>query len=251
MNFVEAVAIGAASVAAGAINAVVGSGTLITFPTLVACGFPPVLANVTNNIGLVPGVLSAAYGYRRELRGQRRRLLRFGVASLIGGLAGALLLLQLDSAAFDTVVPVLILAACALVLLQPRLNAWLRKRPERGGADGGVPLWCGVLGTGVYGGYFGAAQGVLLMGLFGSFLRDDLQRLNAAKNVLAAIVNGAAAVVFVAVADVDWAAAAVIAAGSTVGGLLGAKVGRKLPAMALRVVIVVVGVTAATVMIVT
>ncbi len=241
----------AASVAAGAINAVVGSGTLITFPTLLACGYPPVLANVTNNIGLVPGVLSAAYGYRRELRGQLRRLLRFGAASLIGGLVGALLLLRLDPSAFDTVVPVLILAACVLVLLQPRLNAWLRRRAGRGGADGGVPLWCGVLGTGVYGGYFGAAQGVLLMGLFGSFLRDDLQRLNAAKNVLASIVNGVAAVVFVAVADVDWTAAAVIAVGSTVGGLLGARVGRRLPATVLRAVIVTVGVTAATVMIAT
>ncbi|WLW53087.1 sulfite exporter TauE/SafE family protein [Streptomyces sp. YU58] len=250
MNGMEAAAIAAASVAAGAINAVVGSGTLITFPTLVACGFPPVLANVTNNIGLVPGVLSAAYGYRRELRGQLRRLLRFGAASLIGGLTGAVLLLQLDSSAFDTVVPVLILAACVLVLLQPRLNAWLKRREQRGGEDGGVPMWCGVLGTGVYGGYFGAAQGVILMGLFGSFLRDDLQRLNAAKNVLAAIVNGAAAVVFVAVADVDWAAAAVIAAGSTLGGLIGARVGRRLPAVVLRAVIVVVGVTAATFMIV-
>lgn len=247
----EAAAIAAASVAAGAINAVVGSGTLITFPTLVACGFPPVLANVTNTIGLAPGVLSAAYGYRRELRGQLRRLLRFGVASLIGGLAGAVLLLQLDSSAFDTVVPVLILAACVLVLLQPRLNAWLKRREQRGDEDGGVPMWCGVLGTGVYGGYFGAAQGVILMGLFGSFLRDDLQRLNAAKNVLAAIVNGAAAVVFIAVSDVDWAAAAVIAAGSTLGGLIGARVGRRLPAVVLRAVIVVVGVTAATLMIAT
>lgn len=251
MNGTEAVAIAAASVAAGAINAVVGSGTLITFPTLVACGYPPVLANVTNNIGLVPGVLSAVYGYRRELRGQLRRLLRFGAASLIGGVTGALLLLQLDPSAFDNVVPVLILAACVLILLQPRLNAWLKRRAESGSTDGGVPMWCGVLGTGVYGGYFGAAQGVLLMGLFGSFLRDDLQRLNAAKNVLAAIVNGAAAVVFIAVADVDWAAAGVIAVGSTVGGLLGARVGRKLPPIVLRTVIVTVGVTAASVMLAT
>ncbi len=251
MNGTEAVAITAASVAAGAINAVVGSGTLITFPTLVACGYPPVLANVTNNIGLAPGLLSAVYGYRRELRGQLRRLLRFGAASLIGGVTGALLLLQLDPAAFDNVVPVLILAACVLILVQPLLNAWVKRRAERGSTDGGIPMWIGVLGTGVYGGYFGAAQGVILMGLFGSFLRDDLQRLNAAKNVLAAIVNGAAAVVFVAVADIDWAAAGVIAAGSTVGGLLGARVGRKLPPVVLRAAIVTVGVTAASVMLAT
>ncbi|MFF8599730.1 sulfite exporter TauE/SafE family protein [Streptomyces sp. NPDC015232] len=251
MDAIETVAIGAASVAAGAINAMVGSGTLITFPTLLAFGYPPVLANVSNNIGLVPGVLSAAYGYRRELKGQLRRLLRFGAASLLGGLAGALLLLTLPAGAFDAVVPVLILAACALVMLQPRLNRWLKERQGAAAAkDGGVPMWCGVLGAGVYGGYFGAAQGVLLMGLFGSFLRDDLQRLNAAKNVLASIVNGVAAVVFIAVADVDWAVAAVIAVGSTLGGLVGAKVGRALPPNVLRGVIVTVGVTAATVMIV-
>ncbi|MBW1601601.1 sulfite exporter TauE/SafE family protein [Streptomyces sp. JJ66] len=241
----ELVAIAAAGVAAGGINAVVGSGTLITFPTLLAFGYPPVLANVSNNIGLVPGTLSAAYGYRRELRGQRRRLLRFGTGSLLGGLIGSLLLLTLPAETFAAVVPVLILAACVLVLLQPRLNRWLtRRRPHDDGRDGGVPMWLGVLGTGVYGGYFGAAQGVLLMGLFGSFLRDDLQRLNAVKNVLAAIVNGVAAVIFIAVTHVDWAAAGAIAAGATLGGLLGARVGRRLPPTALRAVILVVGVTA-------
>ncbi|MCQ4214007.1 sulfite exporter TauE/SafE family protein [Streptomyces longispororuber] len=250
MDAVEAVAIGAAGVAAGGMNAVVGSGTLITFPTLLAFGYPPVLANVSNNIGLVPGVLSAAYGYRRELRGQRRRLIRFGAASLIGGLAGALLLLNLPDAAFRAIVPVLILTACVLVLLQPRLNRWMKNRPNSGSrTDGGVPMWLGVLGTGVYGGYFGAAQGVLLMGMFGAVLRDDLQRLNAAKNVLASLVNGVAAVLFIAVADVDWAVAALIAAGSTAGGLIGARLGRKLPPNAMRGVIVTVGVTASALLI--
>ncbi|MFI7339366.1 sulfite exporter TauE/SafE family protein [Streptomyces sp. NPDC050085] len=245
MDLLEAVAIGAAGVAAGGMNAVVGSGTLITFPTLLALGYPPVLANVSNNIGLVPGTLSAAYGYRRELRGQRARLLRFGTASLLGGLAGALLLLNLPGSAFRRIVPVLILTACLLVLLQPRLNRWTKSRQGAGSrTDGGVPVWLGVLGTGVYGGYFGAAQGVLLMGMFGAVLRDDLQRLNAAKNVLASLVNGIAAVVFIAVADVDWAVAALIAAGSTAGGLIGARVGRRLPPAVLRGVIVTVGVTA-------
>ncbi|MFI7388319.1 sulfite exporter TauE/SafE family protein [Streptomyces sp. NPDC049813] len=226
-------------------NAVVGSGTLITFPTLLAFGCPPVLANVSNNVGLVPGVLSAAYGYRRELRGQRRRLLRFGAASLLGGFTGAVLLLRLPDAAFRAVVPVLILTACLLVLLQPRLNRWTKERRRPGArTDGGIPMWLGVLGTGVYGGYFGAAQGVLLMGMFGAVLRDDLQRLNAAKNVLASLVNGVAAVVFIAVADIDWTVAALIAAGSTAGGLLGARLGRRLPPAAMRGVIVVVGVTA-------
>lgn len=245
MHALETVAIAASAVAAGGINAVVGSGTLITFPTLLAFGYPPVLANVSNTIGLVPGVISAAYGYRAELRGQRRRLVKLGLASLLGGVAGALLLLTLSADAFRAAVPVLILIACVLVLLQPRLQKWLARRESRRHQDGGVPLWAGVMVTGVYGGYFGAAQGVLLMGLFGSFLRDDLQRLNAVKNVLASIVNGVAAVIFVAVTTVDWTVAGVIALGSTLGGLIGARVGRRLSPAVLRGLIVAVGVTAA------
>ncbi|MFF3248398.1 sulfite exporter TauE/SafE family protein [Streptomyces sp. NPDC002870] len=244
MQALETAAIAAAAVAAGGINAVVGSGTLITFPTLLAFGWPPVLANVSNTIGLVPGVLGAAYGYRRELRGQRPRLLRLGGAALIGGLAGALLLLTLPGGTFKAAVPVLILLACALVLLQPRLTGWLQQRSGYGSKDGGVPVWAGVLGTAVYGGYFGAAQGFLLMALFGTFLPDDPRRLNAAKTVLAALVNGVAAAVFIAVTDVDWAAVGVIALGSTIGGLLGARVSRRLPPHVLRGVIVAVGVTA-------
>ncbi|MFF3645193.1 sulfite exporter TauE/SafE family protein [Streptomyces sp. NPDC002564] len=248
MEALEMVAVGAAGVAAGGLNAVVGSGTLITFPTLLAFGYPPVLANVSNNLGLVPGTLSAAYGYRREMKGQFRRLVRFGSASLVGGLIGALLLLKLPADAFQAVVPALILTACLLVLLQPWLSRRLRHHEEGAGHDGGVPMWCGVLATGVYGGYFGAAQGVLLMALFGTFLPDDLQRLNAAKNVLASIVNGVAAVVFIAVADIDWTAAGLIALGSTVGGLVGARFGRRLPPPVMRGFIVVVGVTASVIM---
>lgn len=245
MQALETVAIAAAAVAAGGINAVVGSGTLITFPTLLAFGYPPVLANVSNTIGLVPGVLSAAYGYRAELKGQLPRLVKLGLASLLGGVIGAVLLLTLPADAFQSAVPVLILVACALVVLQPRLQKWLARRDGGARTDGGVSLWAGVLGTGVYGGYFGAAQGVLLMGLFGTFLRDDLQRLNAVKNVLASIVNGVAAVVFIAVSTVDWTVAGVIAVGSTLGGLLGARVGRRLSPAVLRGLIVTIGVTAA------
>lgn len=245
MQALEAVAIAAAAVAAGGINAVVGSGTLITFPTLLAFGYPPVLANVSNTIGLVPGVISAAYGYRAELKGQRSRLIKLGSASLLGGVTGAVLLLKLSADTFRSAVPVLILIACALVLLQPRLQKWLARRGGSGRKDGGAPMWAGVMVTGVYGGYFGAAQGVLLMGLFGSFLRDDLQRLNAVKNVLASLVNGVAAVIFIAVTSVDWTVAGVIALGSTLGGLIGARVGRRLSPAVLRGLIVAVGVTAA------
>lgn len=244
MNVLEAAAIFAAGVGAGGINAAVGSGSLITFPTLVALGYPPVVANVSNNVGLVPGSAAGAYGYRRELRGQRDRLLRLGTASLTGSLIGGGLLLGLPERAFKVIVPVLILLALVLVVVQPRVNAWVLARREKHHPHGGPWLWAGVLAAGVYGGYFGAAQGIVLIGLLGIFLDDDLQRLNGTKNVLSGVVNATAAVLFIAVAEVDWPAVLLIAVGSTLGGLIGASVGRRLPAVVLRGVIVVVGVAA-------
>jgi len=236
-----------AGVAAGTINTVVGSGTLITFPTLLAFGVPPVTANVSNTIGLVPGSVSGAIGYRRELRGQRGRLLRLASASLVGGIAGAVLLLALPPEAFNAIVPVLILAGCVLVLLQPTIARKVAARAEgRGGAPehGALWVWVLVMLTGVYGGYFGAAQGVLLMAVLGIGIQDSLQRLNGTKNVLAGLVNAVAAVVFVVVAEVDWVAAALIAVGAVVGGQVGATVGRRLSPFVLRMVIVTVGVVA-------
>jgi uncharacterized membrane protein YfcA len=233
--------------AAGTINTVVGSGTLITFPTLLAFGISPVTANVSNTVGLAPGSLSGAIGYRAELAGQRRRLLRLGSASLIGGVGGALLLLVLPSGAFDAIVPVLILLGCVLVILGPRISRRVAARAEE---RGGLPehgagwVWPAVLGAGVYGGYFGAAQGVLLMAILGIGVDDTMQRHNATKNVLALLVNGIAAVVFVFVAHVNWSVAGLIAVGSIIGGQLGATVGRRLPPAVLRGVIVVVGVVA-------
>jgi uncharacterized protein len=220
---------------------------LITFPTLLAFGIPPVTANVSNTIGLVPGSISGAIGYRRELVGQRSRVLRLSVASLVGGLTGAVLLLVLPDDAFAAIVPVLILLGCVLVVLQPRISAWVAARHD---AAGGLPhhgawwVWPGVLLTGVYGGYFGAAQGVLLMAVLGIGVDESLQRLNAVKNVLAAIVNGIAGLLFIAVAEVDWRVVGLIAVGSVVGAQVGATVGRRLPGGVLRVVIVVVGVVA-------
>ena len=233
-----------AGMAAGTINTVVGSGTLITFPTLLALGVPAVTANVSNNIGLVPGALSGAYGYRRELVGQRPRLVKLGPASLLGGLTGAVLLLVLPDGAFKAVVPVLILLGVVLVIFQPAISKRVAKRAE---SRGGVPehgelwVWAAVCGAGIYGGYFGAAQGVLLMAILGVGLQETMQRNNATKNVLAALVNGVAAVIFIVVADVDWKIVALIAVGSTIGGQLGATVGRKLSPTLLRGVIVVVG----------
>jgi uncharacterized protein len=247
VSLFEAVAILLAGVAAGTINTVVGSGTLITFPTLLAFGVPPVTANVSNTIGLVPGGIAGAIGYRRELVGQRPRVLRLATASLVGGLVGAVLLLVLPDDAFAAIVPVLILLGCVLVVLQPRISAWVAARHD---AAGGLPhhgawwVWPGVLLTGVYGGYFGAAQGVLLMAVLGIGVDETLQRLNAVKNVLAAIVNAIAGLLFIVVAEVDWQVVALIAVGSVVGAQIGATVGRRLPAAVLRVVIVVVGVAA-------
>jgi uncharacterized membrane protein YfcA len=259
VSFWEVVAILLAGMAAGTINTVVGSGTLITFPTLLAFGIPPVTANVSNTIGLAPGSLSGAIGYRRELVGQRTRLIRLGSGSLIGGVVGALLLLWLPSSAFDAIVPVLIVLGCVLVVVGPRIQRRVTARAEaRGGLaeHGAWWVWPAVLLAGVYGGYFGAAQGVLLMAILGIGVADSMQRHNATKNVLALLVNGIAAIAFVILSVVDipgipggethvnWAAAGLIAVGSTIGGQLGATVGRRLPPTVLRALIVVVGVVA-------
>ena len=248
MTGLEMVAVLLAGLAAGTINTVVGSGTLITFPTLLAVGVPPVTANVSNTIGLVPGSLSGAIGYRRELRGQRARLLRLGTASLAGGVLGAVLLLGLPDAAFNAIVPVLIAAGCVLVLVQPYVGRWVAARAAARGRvvpeHGALWVWAMVLLTGVYGGYFGAAQGVLLMAVMGIGIQDSLQRLNGVKNVLAGLVNGIAAVIFIVVADVDWAVVALIGLGSVIGGQVGATVGRRLPPWLLRLVIVGVGTAA-------
>jgi uncharacterized membrane protein YfcA len=234
-----------AGMAAGTINVVVGSGTLITFPTLLAFGVPPVTANVSNTIGLVPGVASGVVGYRRELRGQRARAIRLGSASIAGGIVGAVLLLSLPPGAFSAIVPALIVVGLVLVVLQPRISAWVDARHEGArGEFGPWWVWPAIFGTGMYGGYFGAAQGVILMGLLGIGIADTLQRLNGLKNVLAGLVNGVAGLIFVFVADVDWTVVALIAAGSVVGGQIGATVGRRLSPTVLRIVIVVVGLVA-------
>src|SRR5512132_1201082 len=216
MDVGEVIAIGLAGLAAGAINTVVGSGTLITFPVLLAFGYSPVTANVSNTIGLVPGSLSGAVGYRRELEGQRRRILRLGTASLLGGTTGAVLLLVLPASAFKAIVPVFIAIALVLVVLQPRLNRLLPEREISREREGGRWTSLGVYATGVYGGYFGAAQGSLVIGFLGVVLPQDLQRTSALKNVLTAIVNGVAGLYFAFAADVAWGPAAIIAGTSMI-----------------------------------
>jgi uncharacterized membrane protein YfcA len=221
-------------------NTIVGAGSLITFPALLAVGLPPVVANVSSTLGLLPGSTSGAIGYRQELEGQKGRALRLAVSATLGGATGAGLLLALPATTFERVVPFLILAACALVALQPNLSRLLVKhRPD--GAEHSVALVLFVSLVAIYGGYFGAAQGVMLIALLGIFVPEDLQRLNGLKNVLSVLVNGAAAIIFVALAPIAWLPAGLLAIGSIAGGQVGALVGRRLPPRPLRWLIIAVG----------
>jgi uncharacterized membrane protein YfcA len=244
MGIGEALAIALAGFAAGTINTVVGSGTLITFPVLLAFGYAPVTANVSNSIGLVPGSISGAVGYRRELVGQRGRALRLGTASVLGGLTGAALLLLLPASAFEAIVPVFIAIALALITMQPRLNRMLAKHVGDLGRRGRMITLLAIFATGVYGGYFGAAQGILLLGILGLALTQDLHRTNALKNVLAGLVNGVSGAFFILAAHVEWGPVAIIAVSSVLGAQMGARYGRRLPPRALRGLILVVGTTA-------
>jgi uncharacterized membrane protein YfcA len=250
----EMVAVALAGLTAGSINAVVGSGTLVTFPVLLAVGLPPVTATISNSLGLVPGGLTGAIGYRRELRGQRRLLMRLLPASLLGALTGSFLLLHLPASAFEAIVPGLVALAVVLVAVQPLLQRWLAARRARNGIEDEprigrgrlAALLAGAYATGTYGGYFAASQGVLQVGIFGLLLREPLQRLNAIKNVLTLGVNAVAALAYVVVATdrIDWLAAGLVACGSLVGGHVGSTLGRRLPAPVLRTAIVLLGLVA-------
>jgi uncharacterized membrane protein YfcA len=244
MTVLEALAITAAGAVAGGVNTVVGSGSLITFPTLLAVGYPPVTANVSNSIGLVPGGVSGSIGYRAELRGQGRRTSILAVGTTIGAVIGGILLLSLPGDVFDAVVPILILLSVGLMAMRP--SAKLRERGDN--LPGGI---ASSFFVGIYGGYFGAAQGIILMSLLRRCFHEDLQVLNAIKNVLAAIANLVAGVLFVLVAHVAWGAAALIAAGSTVGAQVGAHYGRRLPQEVLRWVVIVYGAIVAVILIIT
>jgi uncharacterized protein len=243
MDLLEALAIVAAGMAAGTINTIVGSGSLITFPVLIGLGYAPLVANVSNNIGLVPGGFTGIFGYRRELAGQRHRVIGLAVFSAVGAAIGAALLLTLPASAFEAIVPALIAVALLLVVFQPRITEWLARRGHTR-EQHGPGLQAAVGATGVYGGYFGAAQGVILISLLGIGIRDDLQRLNALKNVLASTANLVAGVIFVFAAHVNWGIAGLIAVGSIAGGAIGARYGRRLDPGVLRALIVVIGIAA-------
>jgi uncharacterized membrane protein YfcA len=243
----EVIALLGAGMAAGTINTIVGAGTLITFPTLLFFGYPPLVANVSNTVGLVAGGITGIHGYRRELVGQGSVLRTLMPVSLVGAVTGAILLLWLPPAAFNAIVPVLIAAGLLLVLLGPRLQAWAATRhPDHDSSGRRLLLTTGIFASGVYGGYFGAAQGVLLVGIMSALMTISLQRVNGLKNVLATVANFVAALTFIllAPARINWAVAALIAVGALAGGYLGARFGRRLSPMMLRGLIVVVGVLA-------
>jgi uncharacterized membrane protein YfcA len=244
MSLIEVLAVVAAGFAAGAVNTIVGSGSLITYPVLVLLGVPPVTANIANTVGLVPGSIAGAWGYRNKLPGQTSLLVTLGTASVIGAIGGAALLTQLPGRAFAFVVPVLILAAALLVGMQPLIAG--RTRPTAGSRRGQLTVW--VLLSGVYGGYFSAAQGVILLGFLGLFLKTGLQEQNAVKNVLQALVNIVAAAFFVTLGGIAWQYAGLVAIGSVAGAPMGARIAQRIPTRHFRVGIVVFGVGMAVVM---
>ena len=238
----------AAGLLAGAVNAVAGGGSLVSFPALLAAGYPAVTANVTNTVALVPGYVGSVAGGRAELAGQAARLRGLGLFSAVGAVVGSVLLLTTPSEVFRAVVPFLILLGCALLLAQPSLA---RRVQARSGERRSSPvLLAGVLLAGVYGAYFGAGLGVVLLGLLGVFLAERLGRVNAFKNVLSTVVNVVALVAFGVFGPVAWEAVVVIAAASLAGGYVGGRVASRIPSHALRAAVVVYGVAVAVVLLV-
>jgi uncharacterized protein len=227
--------------AAGVINSIAGGGSLILFPTLVALGLGTVAANVTNSIAQWPGYLGGMVGFRREYAGQRGRLLRFGAVALLGGTAGSVLLLTTPSEAFDVVVPVLVLLASLLLAVQPLLTRRLRKAEEEGPRRDPVWLYAALFLATVYGGYFGGALGVILVGVLGIGLHR-LKLANALKSALSAVTATVTLVVFGLFGPVAWLVVAVAAPASLLGGFLGARIATRIPTTPLRVFIVVFGV---------
>ena len=245
MDALEATALLAAGAVAGAVNAVAGGGSLVSFPALLAVGYSPVTANVTNQVGLVPGYLGGSVGYRAELVGQSARARTLGLAAGLGAAAGTAILLVAPANSFRALVPYLVLAACALLAFQPAL---IRAAGHHRTEHPGVPLHAGTFAAGVYGGYFGGALGIVLLALLGALLTDGLHRLNALKGLLSLIVGIVGAVGFAAFGPVAWGAAALVAGGSLLGGRAGAGLARRLAPDVLRGAIVVYGVTAAVIL---
>jgi uncharacterized protein len=246
MDAGTAVLLAAAGFGAGAVNAVAGGGSLITFPALLAAGYPSIVANVTNSIGVLPGYLGGSLAYRRELRGQGARIRALAITSATGAAAGAALLLVSPASVFEAIVPWLILAACALLAIQPRVAAAVRGHRARPP----LALHAALFAATVYGGYFGAGLGIMLLAALGAFLDDDLQRLNACKGVLSLLVALVSAAGFAIFGPVAWDAAAIIGVTCLAGGAAGVSAARRLPAAVLRGVVIAYGAGAAGVLLV-
>jgi uncharacterized membrane protein YfcA len=238
------VLLAAAGFLAGALNAAAGGGSLISFPALIAVGYPPLTANVTNNIAVAPGYVTGATGYRRELRGQGHRILPLTVASAIGSFVGVGLIMISSQSAFESIVPFLVLAACVLLAFQPAITRRLEEHSGDRNRPGSGVL-AGQALAAVYGGYFSAALGVVVLAVLGLAFDDTLQRLNALKALLQLIIGAVSAVGFALVTPVAWTAVAVVAPASVVGGEVGARLARRVSDRALRVGIVTYGVACA------
>jgi len=236
-----------AGLLAGGVNAVAGGGSLISFPALLAAGYPPVTANVTNTVALVPGYVGSVAGSRADLEGQSSRVRSLGLVSVVGAVLGSVLLLTTPSEVFRAVVPFLILLGCALLVAQPRLA---RRVQQGGGRRSGALLQVGVLVASTYGAYFGAGLGVVLLGLLGVFLAERLARVNALKNVLSTVVNVVALVAFGLFGPVAWEAVLVVALTSLIGGYVGGRGAGRIPSTALRAAVVAYGVVVAIVLLV-
>lgn len=237
-----------AALAAGAVNALAGGGTLITFPVLTAIGIPAVAANVTNTVALCPGYLGGILGQAKDLTGQQKRLWLVVPAGAIGGIIGGILLLQTGERLFRELVPYLILLASALLAVQEPVRRWLMRRLEQSRVEPMSQRWTVSLPVGlaaVYGGYFGAGLSVIVLAVLGLTLEDTLTRLNALKQAVSFSVNIAAAVFFLFSGQVVWWAALVMAVGALVGGALGGRLAGHVKPVTLRWIVVVIGVTVA------
>jgi uncharacterized membrane protein YfcA len=244
----EVALLAGAGLAAGATNAVAGGGSLISFPALLAVGYPSVTANVTNSVAVLPGYLGGTIGYRKELEGQRGRIVALAATSIVGAVVGAALLLTGSDKVFKSIVPFLILFSCALLAAQPLLSK--RIKPPEENEHRSLRLHAMQFLAAVYGGYFGAGLGIMLLAVLALSIDDDLQRLNALKGLLSLLIGLVAAVYFALFGPVEWVAAAVMAVASLVGGRAGVGLARTLPDNVLRAVIVVFGVAVAIVLLV-
>lgn len=253
MDALEIIGLAAAGLVAGAINAVAGGGSLVSFPALVAVGYDAKVANVTNTVAIWPGTLGGSFAYREEIRRQRRRVIILLVPAVVGGLAGSALLLATSSDTFDAIVPFLIMIGVVLILFQERIGRLATSRHFQSQHDQHVPI--GLVGAvflgAVYGGYFGAGLGIILLGSLAIMMPDDMQHSNALKNILAGAANGVAVLYFVALGPVKWGAAALMAGAALTGGFLGAGVARRIGQRWLRAVVVIYGTVAAIVLLLT